>query len=124
MAKNTNATEHEEQSIFIAWAGLQENVYPGLELIHAIPNERIGARQGAKFKREGVKAGVPDLCLPVPRGGYHGLYLETKRKGGDKPRPNQRWWIKNLIAQGYAVNVCYGFDELKESVIRYLELTE
>ena len=34
--------------------------------------------EAARFKAMGVKAGVPDLCLPVPMNGYAGLYIEMK----------------------------------------------
>ena len=30
------------------------------------------------LKKEGVKAGVPDIVLPVLRCTYHGLYIELK----------------------------------------------
>ncbi len=32
----------------------------------------------AVLKRQGVKAGVPDIMLPAARAGYHGLYIELK----------------------------------------------
>ena len=50
--------------------------WPELELLHHIPNG--GSRdvvEAAHMKRQGVKSGVPDLHLPVPRGGYASLYI-------------------------------------------------
>jgi len=52
------------------------------------------AREGLKFKRMGVRKGVPDLFLSVPSKEYHGFYIELKKKGG-KPSEEQ-------IANGYA----------------------
>ena len=57
------------------------------EFIHVpvfhIPNGGYrNAREAANLKRQGVKAGVPDLCIPVAKGGYHGLYIEMKTKKG------------------------------------------
>ena len=43
------------------------------------------------MKRQGVKAGVPDICLPVARNGYHGLYIELKA-GKNKATKNQEKW--------------------------------
>lgn len=83
----------------------------------AIPNE--GKRTytyAQKLKRQGLRPGVPDLCIPVARGGYHSLYIEMKAKGG-RVTDNQRSWIATLRDQGMAAFVCYG----AESAIRCLE---
>ena len=67
------------------------------------------------------EAGVPDLCLPVARGGYHGLYIEMKA-GKNKPTEKQLWWIENLKKQGYAVSVCWGFEAARMELEKYLKL--
>lgn len=46
------------------------------------------AREGLKFKRMGVRKGVPDLFLSLPTNEYHGFYIELKKKGG-KPSEEQ-----------------------------------
>lgn len=78
-------TESVEQQCLFRWAAFQSGKYPELKLLYHVPNG--GSRkksEAGRFKAEGVKAGVPDLCLPVARGGYHGLYIELKRlKQGD-----------------------------------------
>ena len=56
--------EHTEQVAVINWAKLNEGKYPQLRNLFAIPNgghRHIGTAK--KLKAEGVKAGVPDLCL-------------------------------------------------------------
>lgn len=35
------------------------------------------------IKRQGVRAGVPDLCLPVSRGKYHALYIQGGQQQSD-----------------------------------------
>jgi hypothetical protein len=80
-------TEHDEQVALSRWVTLLQPRHPELALLHAIPNG--GHRHKAvavRLKAEGVKRGVPDLCLPVPRGGHHGLYLEMKTRQGRKSR--------------------------------------
>ena len=72
-------SEATEQEKLISWTQYQYNEYPELKLIFHIPNG--GSRntlEAANLKRQGVKAGVPDLCLPVARQNYHGLYIEMK----------------------------------------------
>lgn len=68
-------TESEEQCLLFEWAELSLAKYPELALLFHDPNVISKSKfQAVKFKREGLIAGVPDLCLPVARQGYHGLY--------------------------------------------------
>ena len=113
---------NEQQSLF-QWVKLMQGQHPELALLHAIGNgnARTSAIQGARMKREGVKAGVSDIMLPVSRGGYHGLYIELK-VGKNKATPSQKWWIKETIKQGYLSVVCYGWTEASVVIGEYLEL--
>jgi hypothetical protein len=113
-------SEATEQIALIRWCDLQKCKYPGLGLIFAIPNG--GSRhklEAANLKRQGVKAGVPDLCLPVPKGGYNGLFIELKY-GKNKATDKQKEWIKELNTQGYYATVCTGFEEAKEVIEKYI----
>ena len=67
-------TEAQEQMTLFSWAAMQSGKYPELNLLYHVPNggSRHKAEAG-RLRAEGVKAGVPDLCLPVARGQYHGL---------------------------------------------------
>ena len=118
----TIPTEAQEQAALFQWARMQAGRYPELALIHAIPNG--GSRHPAEaknLKAQGVKAGVPDICLPVPRGGCHGLYIELKRRKGGKLSPEQEQWISELTEQGYYAAVCKGWEVAAEFIKRYLE---
>jgi hypothetical protein len=81
------SSEHDEQVNLFHWADIMSPQYPELALLHAIPNGgKRNINVARKLKEEGQKAGVPDICLPVPRGEYHGLYIEMKY-GRNKPTP-------------------------------------
>ena len=70
--------------------------WPELSRLYHVENERqCTPQQAARRKRMGVKPGVPDLCLPVARGRYHGLYIELKTPTG-KATPDQEWWVERL----------------------------
>lgn len=110
-------TEHDHQALVIRWAQIQSEDMPELDLLYATPNggkRHIGVAR--KLKAEGVCAGVPDLTLPCARQGYHGLYIEMKAEKGTVSKP-QKEWIAKLKAEGYRVEVCYGF----ESAIKVLQ---
>ena len=86
-------TEAQEQMTLFSWAAMQSGKYPELNLLYHVPNggSRHKAEAG-RLRAEGVKAGVPDLCLPVARGQYHGLYIELKRQRGGRTSDHQSEW--------------------------------
>ena len=118
-------SEEEEQAAVMEWAVLMRNQYPELDLLYHCPNgaERHPA-VAAKLKKIGVKAGVPDLFLPVARGGWHGLFIEMKKRNGGRVRPEQREWIEALTAQMYRAIVCHGCDEACDAIFKYLTEVE
>lgn len=121
MAK-LKANEHDEQCLLFRWAELHQRKYPELACMFAVPNAgKRSIRAAAYMKAEGLKSGVPDVCLPIPRGNYAGLWIEMK-VGRNKPSANQQAWIKRLKAQGHHCAVCYSFEEAKVLVEWYLNL--
>lgn len=119
-----SGSEHGEQAALVCWAKSLKNQHPELDLLFAIPNggdrDRITA---GKLKAEGVKAGVFDLMLPVPRKGYHGLWIEMKRVNGGVVSKEQKSWGRNMVAQGYQAFICYGWLEAKSAICSYLNIT-
>lgn len=110
-------TEAQHQMNVINWSILHTAEWPELALLHHIPNGGTrDAVEGRHLKQQGVKRGVPDLCLPVPKGKYHGLYLEMKTETG-RPTTEQKWWGEHLVQKGYMWEVCYGW----KSAVRVLE---
>ena len=95
--------------------------YPDLRLLFHVPNggHRSKATAG-RLKASGVKAGVPDLLLLVPRGKYHGMACELKVQGG-MLSPSQRVWLESLEEKGYYTAVALGADEALERLVGYLE---
>ena len=67
-----------------------------------------------------MKPGVPDICLPVARGGYHGLYIELKTKTGSQS-PEQKQWQRDLLNEGYCAVVCRGFYEAVDTIDWYMK---
>ena len=117
-----NMTENQEQAALFEWARLSEKRHPELKLLHAIPNGGLReARTAAVLQRTGVKPGVPDICLPVPRGGYGALYIELKRVKGGVTSANQRIWLNLLNANGNRAVVCRGWEEARDTILDYLE---
>ena len=118
------APEGQEQAMLFKWCEAQMRVgnWPELGMLFHIPNGgKRGKAEAGRFKAEGVKPGVPDLCLPVPRGQYHGLYIEMKRREGGRVSTEQKEWGAKLSARGYCWMVCRGWEGARDVLTDYLE---
>lgn len=121
-------SERQEQQALIQWASYKEGEIPELALLFHVPNGGARtARAGARMKRLGTKAGVPDLCLPVARerpggGSYGALWIEMKTHSGRLTGP-QRRWKEGLTEAGHAHRVCRSWTEARDTILSYLEGT-
>lgn len=112
VTKVPHQAELEEQTALIEWADktVINGVKIGDYLLH-IPNEgKRGPKAARDAKLLGMKKGVPDLFLALPRGGYAGLWIEMKAKGG-KLSVQQEVWLKRLEEVGYRAVCCFGFEQ-------------
>lgn len=128
--------EHTEQCAVITWASLNTGKWPALHLLYAVPNGAffggevkllktgkklpVAAIRARKLKAEGLKEGVPDLCLPVRSRSHAGLYIELKRRTLGRPSPMQDWWRDSLLASGYHCVLCRGADAAMAALRTYL----
>jgi hypothetical protein len=114
-------TEEQEQQRIIEWCNLNLKRYPALEWIFAIPNGgKRNKPEAFRFKTAGVKRGVPDMCLPVPRGQYSSLFIELKRTKGGTLSHEQAIWIEALNSNGCRAVVCKGAQEAIAEIENYL----
>jgi hypothetical protein len=85
-----------------------------------VPNERkCSPRAGARLKRLGVKAGVPDVLifdLPphMDRRECAGIAIELKRERGGALSDAQRQWLEELRKRRWIAEVCHGAQEAFE----------
>ena len=125
--------EHAEQVALFQWAAMQENVYPSLRYLFAVPNGGLRAKITAvKMKAEGAKKGVPDVFLARPIVSrimatdgttevfvFHGLWIEMKVRP-NRTTKEQTAWLIGLGQQGYATTVCYSWEDARDAIICYL----
>ena len=109
------------QCALIKWWAVACKTYGIPErLLFSIPN---GGRRDPLamvfLKREGLRPGVPDLFLSVPRGHWHGLYVEMKTATG-RVRDEQHEFIESVRVNNYAAFVCRSADDAKAIIERYL----
>ena len=114
-------TEAQEQTAVFNWAAVMERRWPELRLIHHIPNGGSrNAREAHNLRMQGVKPGIPDIFLPVARGGWHGLYIEMKRRNGGRLSDEQAAMLEALREQGYCAWVCKGANDAIDLITEYL----
>lgn len=126
--------EDDNQEEVIRWCELNKTKYPQLDMIFAIPNGgRRNVREAVRLKRQGVKAGVPDLFLACTSCSYsdrikkysfsdfNGLFIEMKA-GKNKPTKSQSDWHIKLKDFGYRIIIAYSWTEAVNEIIDYLGL--
>ena len=113
--------ESGHQEALFNWAAYRTGLMPELQYMYHVPNGgKRDKATAAVLKRQGVKAGVPDIMLPAARAGYHGLYIELKRQRGGRTSDHQSEWLDALSAQGYKAALCYGWEQAAGTIIEYL----
>ena len=115
-------SEAQEQKALFEWAAWAQKKHPELQVMHAIPNG--GSRhpiEARHLKEQGVKPGVPDVFLPAPKGNYHGLWIEMKRRKGGRVSDAQKGFIQTMNRLGYRATVCKGWEEARDTILDYLK---
>jgi hypothetical protein len=111
--KTRRAMKYHEQTLQIQCVQWFDSQYPKLtQLLFHIPNQGVRAAakkgkngkwyspEGQRLKLMGLRAGVCDLFLTIPRGEYHGFYLEAKY-GTGKLTPEQIKFRNSVEKLGY-----------------------
>ena len=111
-------SEYDEQCAVVGYCDMKN-----IPCYH-IPNEGKRSRtEGARQKRQGLRPGFPDLCIPRARGKYHSLYIELKDIDG-KPTPEQLEWIARLREEGMRDYACIGAYSAIALIDKYMALDQ
>lgn len=110
-----------EQAALFRWMQVRHPL--AWKLAYHVPNggHRVKA-VAAKLKAQGVKAGVSDICLPMARGGWFGLYIEFKATPPHAApvSDSQTAFLMAVEQQGYMAIVCRGMDEAMQVIDGYM----
>lgn len=88
-------------------------------LFHVPNGGKRQAREAARLKAQGVKAGVNDLVLPIAVGGYGGLWIELKW-GKNQLTMAQLDFHQRLREGGQQVVTCWTLAEAVRAISDYL----
>lgn len=113
-------SEAQHQRAVFAWAAVMSKRYPLLGMMFHVPNGGYrNPREARNLRLQGVKPGVPDIILPIPRGNFHGLFIELKAEGG-RLTLDQSNYLISLNNLGYMVKKCIGADDAIETIKAYM----
>src|SRR5215831_6445710 len=114
--------EEEEQIALLRWVDeVAVRSEPLLGLLYHIPNGKYRTKAGAgRLKAMGVRAGYPDLHLPVGRRGYLGMWLELKTPGRQVDA-HQRAMHALLTHQGHCVGTYQGWIAAATALCWYMD---
>lgn len=120
----TRRLESSEQAAVIQWRDYMVSRCADLRwLFSSLNGAPLHPATAGRMKREGMTKGIPDLCLPVARRGYHCLWIEMKRKGG-RVREEQAEFMDFVTTQGHLATVCVGADDAIETIKWYMGMEE
>ena len=122
-SKARKKPRHEESQIqqsCVRWFRLQ---FPDIALLlFAVPNGGArNKREAGILKGEGVTAGVADIILLKPSGGFASLCIEFKTEDkGSTQRDTQKRWQEVAETAGNKYVICRSFDDFYREVRSYL----
>lgn len=100
-------SEDAHQIALFRFYDFAQTMIPELAFAFHPPNGGVRAKQTAyRLKQMGVRAGVPDVLIPIPRSPYIGLAIEMKY-GKNKPTIHQQQYLEMFSSYGWKTAVCY-----------------
>ncbi len=122
-AEKRRTVSHEEADIQSDFFSKVKLFFPAIpeKLLFAVPNG--GSRnklEAINLKRQGVKPGVADVLLLIPKGGFASLCIEFKTKTG-KQSPDQKEFQRQAQKCGSKYVIVRSVIEAIEEIKDYLK---
>lgn len=117
-----NASETREQMAVIRWWKLawEDLGAPNESFLFHVPNGgRRSSREAGIFEKLGVRPGIPDLILLVPRRGFAGMLLEMKGPKGQRS-PEQDDFLGLALTSGYLAVTGWSAEEAIALIADYM----
>lgn len=109
--------EHKHQCAFVRYIRMKyKDVLFSASVAGSV---QMSVQQWKRATDSGYTKGFPDIVIYEPCGGYHGMAIEMKRKGGSV-RSEQKNVLKMMCERGYCAVVCYGADEAIDALDKYM----
>ncbi len=115
--------ENDDQRAVFEWAERQveEKRYSELCLMYLLPHATRWSFLLMGYFERATNIAAPDICLPVPKGGFGALYIELRHASAARRRPDENDFVHGLRAFGNAALTVYGADEAIAVIRSYLD---
>jgi hypothetical protein len=114
-------SEYEEQCLLVEYLEIKKLLFS------KVAQETYTTNWGVttKNKKSGLRKGVPDMIIIIPGKQYNKLlFIEMKKKKGSVIGQEQQYWNKELNkCKNVSSFICYGFDEAKQVVDKFLNIS-
>lgn len=105
--KSGEISESAIQKAVMEWIRLQPTIR---DFIIHIPNEgKRSASYGKSLKDMGIRPGVSDLFIAMPRHECNGAWIELKSKNGILS-PEQKEFLHHMESQNYFAMTCFSIE--------------
>lgn len=109
--KNGDIPEESIHLSLMQWIAINPATKPYKDLFLHYPAEgKRSPRYGKLMKDLGMRKGVSDIFIAVPRHGYGGAWIELKSTLG-KLKPEQDKFLKDMAEQNFYTAVCWSIEE-------------
>ncbi|HMF72302.1 MAG TPA: VRR-NUC domain-containing protein [Flavitalea sp.] len=111
LLKSGELSEESIHKTIIQWVRNHPKLKKMGNLVMHFPNEgKRSLRYGKLMKDLGMRKGVSDLLIAMPRHGYGGAWIEIKSRGGIVSK-EQNNFLSDMRQQNYFTAVCWSIDE-------------
>ena len=121
-AKRSNEESQMQQALIRWWSWACKDLKIPEQLLMSIPNGgKRDAITGSILKREGARAGAPDLVLFIQRDIHGAMLIELKKEDGFLS-PAQVDMQETLRRYGFRVFTAFSLESAKTEIISYISL--
>lgn len=112
------------QKSLIEWINYHPKLKEFKDCIIHIPNEgKRSISYGKKLKDMGMRKGVSDLFIAVPKHGYGGAWIELKSYNG-KLTKDQEDFMNLMANNNYYTAVCWSIESAMKIISMYFDIKE
>lgn len=120
--KNGDISEESIHLSLMEWIAINPLTKPYKDFFLHYPSEgKRSPRYGKLMKDLGMRKGVSDLFIAIPRHGYGGAWIELKSACGNLKK-EQKQFLEDMHQQNFFASACWSFDDAVKVIAWYFNI--